>query len=201
MPAASSTVAYETSAACTASACRWSTRSPWTEVEVARGQQLYRQRFERGKPSARSKDAGQGQQPARHQGAFKPDEQIFGKNASFSPPGCTSMARPRPISSAAWKSAGPAIPLIKDKRPGRRRCCISPAALQGLPARAQWADRIACNAEKSSPASFREGQAPRSNGPWPGSARGRLLVVLLQHHPHTEGGTHEQGCARADQGL
>ena len=42
---------YDTSAACMASASRWSMRCPrHLEVEVARGQKLYRQSFTRGHP-------------------------------------------------------------------------------------------------------------------------------------------------------
>ena len=41
-----------------------------TEVEVARGQTLYRQVFERGKPVTQAGSRRQGAQPARHQGAL-----------------------------------------------------------------------------------------------------------------------------------
>ena len=40
------------------------------EVEVARGQTLYRQTFERGKPTSAADDRRESAEPARHQGAL-----------------------------------------------------------------------------------------------------------------------------------
>ncbi|HWL05996.1 MAG TPA: DNA topoisomerase IV subunit B, partial [Xanthobacteraceae bacterium] len=63
------------------------------EVEVARGQQLHRMVFERGKPKGKLEALGK---VANRRGTtirFKPDEQIFGAKAHFSPQRLFKMAR------------------------------------------------------------------------------------------------------------
>jgi topoisomerase IV subunit B len=63
------------------------------EVEVARGQQLYRQVFERGKPKGKLEALGR---VANRRGTtvrFKPDPQIFGPSARFKPQRIFKMAR------------------------------------------------------------------------------------------------------------
>lgn len=66
--------------------------SEYLEVEVARGKQLYSQRFERGKTKTKLKKGGN----VNRRGTrirFKPDEKIFGKNAFFKPARLYKMAR------------------------------------------------------------------------------------------------------------
>src|SRR5579862_2348446 len=55
------------------------------EVEVARGQVLYRQVFERGAPKTKLEQAGKVLNRRGTKVRFKPDEQIFGKGAKFKP--------------------------------------------------------------------------------------------------------------------
>jgi topoisomerase-4 subunit B len=101
------------------------------EVEVARGRQLYRQRFRAASRKASSSMLGEGPQPARHAHRFHPDPQIFGKGAASSRRASTAWRARRPISSAASKSAGPAIPsLIKDKDRRRPRRFHFPGGLK-----------------------------------------------------------------------
>jgi topoisomerase-4 subunit B len=63
------------------------------EVEVARGQTLYRQIFERGRPKTPLEKLGKVQNRRGTGVRFKPDERIFGKGANFKPERLFKMAR------------------------------------------------------------------------------------------------------------
>jgi topoisomerase-4 subunit B len=63
------------------------------EVEVARGQMLYRQVFERGAPKSWLEEVGRVTNRRGTKVRFKPDEQIFGKAAKFKPARLFRMAR------------------------------------------------------------------------------------------------------------
>jgi topoisomerase-4 subunit B len=63
------------------------------EVEVARGQQLYRMAFERGQPKGRLEDLGKVNNRRGTRVRFKPDAEIFGPKAAFRPQRLFKMAR------------------------------------------------------------------------------------------------------------
>jgi topoisomerase-4 subunit B len=63
------------------------------EVEVARGQTLYRQIFARGHPKTPLEKLGKVQNRRGTSVRFKPDERIFGKGANFKPERLFKMAR------------------------------------------------------------------------------------------------------------
>jgi topoisomerase-4 subunit B len=63
------------------------------EVEVARGQQLYRQVFSRGIPKGKLETVGRVLNRRGTKVRFKPDHQIFGKDAHFQPRRLFKMAR------------------------------------------------------------------------------------------------------------
>ncbi|HEX2429484.1 MAG TPA: DNA topoisomerase IV subunit B [Aestuariivirgaceae bacterium] len=63
------------------------------EVEVARGQILYRQTFRRGRPDGPLVTVGKVHNRRGTRVRFHPDEQIFGKSAKFSPRRLFKMAR------------------------------------------------------------------------------------------------------------
>ncbi len=63
------------------------------EVEVARGQMLYRQTFRRGRPDGPLVTVGKVHNRRGTRVRFHPDEQIFGKSAKFSPRRLFKMAR------------------------------------------------------------------------------------------------------------
>jgi topoisomerase IV subunit B len=67
--------------------------SEWLEVEVARGQMLYRQIFERGHPRTPLEKLGKVQNRRGTLVRFKPDEKIFGKGARFKPERLFKMAK------------------------------------------------------------------------------------------------------------
>ena len=88
------------------------------EVEVARGRQLYRQRFSRGVPQGKLEQLGEVHNRRGTRIRFHPDPEIFGKNAAFEPARLYRMAR-----SKAYLFGGVEIRwncdplLIKDKDP------------------------------------------------------------------------------------
>jgi topoisomerase-4 subunit B len=63
------------------------------EVEVARGQTLYRQAFERGVPVTKLEVVGRAPNRRGTRVRFHPDEQIFGKSARFDPARLFKMTR------------------------------------------------------------------------------------------------------------
>jgi topoisomerase-4 subunit B len=63
------------------------------EVEVARGQKLYRMVFERGHPKGKLEDLGKINNRRGTKVRFKPDGEIFGAKATFKPQRLFSMAR------------------------------------------------------------------------------------------------------------
>jgi topoisomerase IV subunit B len=63
------------------------------EVEVARGGQLYRQIYERGKPATKLEPAGKVPNRRGTRVRFKPDAEIFGAKARFNPLRLFKMAR------------------------------------------------------------------------------------------------------------
>ena len=63
------------------------------EVEVARGQKLYRQSYTRGKPDGPLKSLGAVKNRRGTTIRFRPDPKIFGKGASFNPARLFRMAR------------------------------------------------------------------------------------------------------------
>ena len=86
------------------------------EVEVARGRQLYRQRFARGIPQGPLESLGEVHNRRGTRTRFHPDPEIFGKGAAFEPARLYRMAR-----SKAYLFGGVEIrwtcdpSLIKDK--------------------------------------------------------------------------------------
>jgi topoisomerase IV subunit B len=63
------------------------------EVEVARGQKLYRMIFERGKPKSKLQDAGKAPNRRGTKVRFRPDPQIFSAKAHFQPERVFKMTR------------------------------------------------------------------------------------------------------------
>jgi topoisomerase-4 subunit B len=63
------------------------------EVEVARGQELYRQVFERGKPKSKLEKLGRVLNRRGTKVRFRPDAQIFGAKVAFKPARVFKMAR------------------------------------------------------------------------------------------------------------
>ena len=188
-------------AACTASASRWSTRCPSAlEVEVARGQTLYRQAFERGKPIGQLETVGKAPNRRGTKVRFQPDPQIFGEDARFEPAravqdgaleGLSVRRRRNPLALRARS-------LIADRQDvPPRRCSTSPAASRTIwppTSRARnWSPSRSSPARSKSPAS-----TARSNGRSPGSRDDDGFVhSYCNTIPTPDGGTHEAGLRAA----
>jgi topoisomerase IV subunit B len=63
------------------------------EVEVARGQRLYRMAFERGKPKGKLQEVGKAPNRRGTKVRFRPDPEIFGAKAQFKPERVFKMTR------------------------------------------------------------------------------------------------------------
>jgi topoisomerase-4 subunit B len=167
------------------------------EVEVARNQTLYRQTYSRGMPQGPIKEIGRVLNRRGTKVRFHPDAQIFGPEARFNPRRVFKMARSKAYLFGGveirWKCA-PSLLVAADSPPpeatfrfpgglrdyllkeieGTSPDCRGPLLGQGHEARrpriARVGGRVACG-------------------------RGWLLDLVLQHHPHPEGGTQESGPA------
>ncbi len=94
------------------------------EVEVVRGQTLYRQAFERGKPTSPLTTVGRAPNRRGTKVRFLPDPEIFGENARFDPARVFRMARSKAYLFGGveirWRCA-PALLGEGARRPRRRR--------------------------------------------------------------------------------
>jgi topoisomerase IV subunit B len=90
------------------------------EVEVARNRRLYRQSFRQGKPLGAIENLGEVHNRRGTKVRFKPDEEIFGKNAAFEPARLFKMARSKAYLFGGveirWK-CDPALIGEKDETP------------------------------------------------------------------------------------
>ena len=88
------------------------------EVEVARGRQLYRQRFSRGVPQGKLEQLGEVHNRRGTRIRFHPDPDIFGKGAAFEPARLYRMARSKAYLFGGVEIRWSCDPLlIKDKDP------------------------------------------------------------------------------------
>jgi topoisomerase-4 subunit B len=165
------------------------------EVEVARGQQLYRQDFARGKPLGKVKLIGKVQNRRGTKVRFKPDHEIFGKTAKFSPACLFRMAR-----SKAYLFGGVEI-----------RWSCAPSLVEGtdIPAEAVFRfpsglkDYLANEIEGRETVTDQifSGKIEKEGGhgslewaiSWLGGVDDGFVNSYCNTIPTPEGGTHEQG--------
>ena len=175
------------------------------EVEVARGQTLYRQTFERGKPTSALTVVGKAPNRRGTKVRFRPDPQIFGEDARFDPARVFKMARSKAYLFGGveirWRCAASLI-ADPDKVPRGRRVPLSRRP-QGLPRR-RYRGRAA-GRRPGLHRTGREGRQARHRRMGDRLARrdGRLRPFLLQHHPdpgrgHARGGSAHRPVARIE---
>ena len=101
-----------------------------TEVEVARGQTLYRQSFERGKPVTKLEVVGRAPNRRGTKVRFKPDPEIFGAQAKFDPARLFRMTRSKAYLFGGVEIRWRCAPRrwMRTARSPPRRCSTSPAA-------------------------------------------------------------------------
>ena len=155
------------------------------EVEVARGQELFRQVFERGKPKGKLEKLGRVPNRRGTKVRFKPDPQIFGAKAAFKPARIFKMARSKAYLFGGveirWKCAKALLAGV-DGVPEQETFHFE-RGLTDYPHR-----RDARHHAGASRHLRRQGRQDRQ--PWRGRMGGRLgggcrrlRLVLLQHDP------------------
>ncbi len=165
------------------------------EVEVARGQMLYRQVFSRGLPVGKLENLGKVHNRRGTKIRFKPDHQIFGKTAKFRPARLFKMARSKAYLFGGveirW-SCDPALLSEKDDTP-QKAVLHFPGGLKDylastIEGRPRVVDEIFA------------GKVTKPGGhgsvewaiAWFGGADG-FLNSYCNTVPTTDGGTHESG--------
>jgi topoisomerase-4 subunit B len=167
------------------------------EVEVARGQQLYRMIFSRGIPQTKLEKLGSIMNRRGTKVRFRPDEQIFGKGATFKPARLLKMAR-----SKAYLFGGVEIrwfcdpSLIKDDTPAEATFHFPGGLKDYLTASIDGQTRVTKD--------IFAGRIEKKEGH--GSVEWAMCWISdedgFQHSycntvPTPEGGTHEQGLRNA----
>jgi topoisomerase-4 subunit B len=167
------------------------------EVEVARGQQLYRMVFSRGIPQTKLEKLGQIMNRRGTKVRFRPDEQIFGKGATFKPARLLRMAR-----SKAYLFGGVEIrwfcdpSLIKDDTPAEATFHFPGGLKDYLTASIEGQTRVTKD--------IFAGRIEKAEGHgsvewamcWVSDDDG-FLNSYCNTVPTPEGGTHEQGLRNA----
>ena len=168
------------------------------EVEVARGQKLYRQSYTQGKPDGPLKNLGPIKNRRGTKVRFRPDPKIFGKGAAFKPARLFRMAR-----SKAYLFRGVTIrwscakSLITDGETPEKAELHFPGGLKDF-----LAERIA--GQTTVTKDIFAGRIERSNGhgsvewaiAWVASADG-FMSSYCNTVPTPDGGTHEAGLRAA----
>ena len=168
-------------------------------VEVARGQQLYRQEFRRGKPTGKVQELGKVSGRRGTKVSFRPDEQIFGKgNTAFSAARLYRMSRSKSYLFGGVEIRWSCDPsLIRDKETPEKAVLHFPGGLRDF-----LAERL-----EGKPRVVEEifaGRVEKDGGhgtvewavAWFGGDDG-FSSSYCNTIPTPEGGTHEQGLRAA----
>ena len=169
------------------------------EVEVARGQKLYRQTFTRGTPDGPLKSLGAVNNRRGTRVRFKPDPKIFGKGAAFRPEQLFRMARSKAYLfrgvEIRWSCA--ASLLIGEKAPPETAVFHFPGGLKDF-----LASRI--EGQETVTADVFAGKIDKTEGrgslEWAISWLARedgFISSYCNTVPTPEGGTHEAGLRAA----
>jgi topoisomerase IV subunit B len=165
------------------------------EVEVARGQTLYRQVFQRGKPATKLETVGKVLNRRGTKVRFLPDPEIFGKAARFEPKRLFRMARSKAYLFGGveirW-SCDPSLIADRDDTP-REAVLRFPGGLKDF-----LEEQIAGRPRVAEDIFSGNVTRPGSHGSvewaiaWFGGADG-FMNSYCNTIPTAEGGTHEQG--------
>ena len=140
------------------------------EVEVARGQKLYRMIFERGKPKSKLQDAGKAPNRRGTKVRFQPDPEIFGAKAHFKPERVFKMTRSKAYLFGGveirWSCAKELLHGIEDV-PEQATFHFADG-LEGLSRRRRSPARRWCIPTSSPAAPARSAPTARCNGRWRG---------------------------------
>ena len=168
------------------------------EVEVARGRQLYRQRFSRGLPQGDLEKLGEVHNRRGTKIRFHPDPEIFGKGAAFEPARLYRMARSKAYLFGGveirW-ACDPALLKEKDTTPAKAAFHF-PGGLKDYLA-AQLGDEFQVTREVFAGKSDKQGG--HGSLEWAVTWYGGdgFLNSYCNTIPTAEGGTHETGLRNA----
>ena len=171
-----------------------------SEVEVARGGQLYRQVYERGKPKSGLEKLGKVANRRGTRVRFKPDPDIFGAKAKFNVLRLFKMTRAKAYLFGGVEIRWTCAPRAAAARRGRAREGDLPfrRRAQGLSRRAASSARHWCIPTSSSASRRSRAATARSNGRSPSSADADgFLSSYCNTIPTADGGTHESGLRSA----
>jgi len=164
------------------------------EVEVARGRQLYRQRFSRGKPIGDLEALGEVHNRRGTKIRFHPDADIFGKGAAFEPARLYRMTRSKAYLFGGVEIRWTCDPLlIKDKDPTPAKAVLHfPGGLKDYLG-ASLGDEMQVTREIFAGKSERQGG--HGSMEWAVTWYGGdgFLNSYCNTIPTAEGGTHETG--------
>ena len=169
------------------------------EVEVARGQQLYRQSYSRGVPDGPLEHLGDIKNRRGTKTRFLPDEKIFGKGAAFKPARLFRMARSKAYLFGGveirW-SCAPELLKEKDETPTEATFHFPGGLKDFLGTRIEGLATVT-NEVFSGKTEKKGGHgAVEWAVAWVGGADG-FLNSYCNTVPTPEGGTHEQGLRAA----
>src|SRR6516164_4820369 len=165
------------------------------EVEVARGQKLYRMAFERGHPKGKLEELGKVNNRRGTTVRFKPDAEIFGAKAAFKPQRLFKMARSKAYLFGGveirWRCAPELLKGVEDVPP--EASFHFPGGLKDYLAAAIHADTLV----HPDIFSGRSGRVGGHGGcewavAWTADADG-FLSSYCNTIPTQDGGTHESG--------
>ena len=169
------------------------------EVEVARGQKLYRMAFERGHPKGKLEELGKVNNRRGTTVRFKPDAEIFGAKAAFKPQRLFKMARSKAYLFGGveirWRCAPELLKGVEDVPP--EASFHFPGGLKDYLAAAIHADTLV----HPDIFSGRSGRVGGHGGcewavAWTADADG-FMSSYCNTIPTQDGGTHESGIRSA----
>lgn len=164
------------------------------EVEVARGRQLYRQRFSRGIPVSGLEHLGEVHNRRGTRTRFHPDEQIFGKGAAFEPARLYRMTRSKAYLFGGvqirW-SCDPSLIKEKDQTPAKAEFHF-PGGLKDY-LKATLGDEFQVTREVFAGKSDRQGGHGSLEWAVTWFGGDGFLNSYCNTIPTAEGGTHEAG--------
>jgi topoisomerase-4 subunit B len=169
------------------------------EVEVARGQKLYRMAFERGHPKGKLEELGKVNNRRGTTVRFKPDAEIFGARAAFKPQRLFKMARSKAYLFGGveirWRCAPELLKGVEDVPP--EASFHFPGGLKDYLAAAIHADTLV----HPDIFSGRSGRVGGHGGcewavAWTADADG-FMSSYCNTIPTQDGGTHESGIRSA----
>ncbi len=167
------------------------------EVEIARGQQLYRQAYSRGLPTGPLQKLGAIKNRRGTRVRFRPDAKIFGKEAAFKPARLLRMARSKAYLFGGVEIRWSCAPsLIHDATPSEATFHFPGGLKDFLESRIEGEERVARDIFFGRAENIGQRGSVEWAIAWIGSADG-FVNSYCNTIPTHDGGTHEAGLRTA----